>query len=123
MAEEFDFSDLTIQERTVKIGKESYILREASGSAVAKWRNAQLTGMTIVDNRPQRLGPIGDLQPLLVAECLFLSDGKTRVSREVVDNLPERILSPLYDWIMEVSELKGTPSVELKNDKASTAAG
>ena len=119
MSEQFDFSTLQTQQETVTLpdGKQ-YILKEASGAAVAKWRNAQLDGAAFNDEgKVSKPGnSVGNLPLLMVGECLFDAEGKNKVPPYIVAGLPEKILSKLYDWVLTASELQVKPNeAELKN--------
>lgn len=115
----FDFSDETPKSKVVKLPEgKIYLLKEASGGAVAKWRTAQMQGMTFgSDGKPtgsSTSSQLGDLQPLLISQCLYNEEGTKLVGIDVVRGISDRILSKLYDWIMEASDLKVLPKNKLR---------
>jgi len=116
---DFDFSSIVVAEKAVVLpGGKSYTIREASGAAVAKWRNAQLANAQFdAEGKMTRAGSLGDLPVLLVGECLF--DGNNqKASPAVVQGIPDKILSKLYEWLLKASDLEGTAN---KTNEEATA--
>lgn len=107
-----DFSDLASQEVRVPIGNKVYVLREPTGDAVVKWRNAQLRSSKMVDGKLSSIDGMADAEPLLVSLCLFecrpQPDG-TEVQYIVKENTvrawPNRVQRALYDKVMELGHL------------------
>lgn len=112
---EFDFSDLTPAEKPVVLPgrKEKFVIREASGEAVAKWRNAQMSGATFnSEGKMERAGEIGELPLIMVRECLFQvvnPNDIRKVDRNLVNSIPQKVIDKLYDWILRTSGLINTP--------------
>ena len=108
-----------------------YILVEASAEAVAKWRNAQLTGTRMYqreneDTRTIALGGMADSEPILVSLCLFKPDEngnlrldaggnvdtRFRVAVDVVKGWPNRVTAKLFEKAKEISGLDEIETVE-----------
>ena len=112
MSEELIFDILAV-EIPVTIGKDKYILREASGEAACQYRNkitacARQTGEDMIVD-----GPIADADPLLISHCLFKVNvvkeeevvSRAHVNINVVRAWPERVLKVLVAKIKEISPL------------------
>jgi hypothetical protein len=118
MFENFDFGSLQLIEVPITgPDRKKYMLREASGDAVAKFNNArarcvrfQNGGMSAVDGQ-------GDLEPLLVSYCLFEVYDTGEVATKsvpvaMVRNWPERVIRRIYDKAREISEIDQDGSLE-----------
>jgi hypothetical protein len=116
MSNEFDFSSLELIEVPVKIKDKSYVLREASEDASAKYRNKQIESTIMVDGKPSGIRGLADAGALLVASCLWVRDEKGAETGQVplsfVKALPYRISKKLFEKAKEISELKDTFSRE-----------
>ncbi len=121
--EEMNF-DLEVVSIPVTIGGEKYELREASGDAACKWRNAILSKAKLgPDGKPQTVGSIADTEPLLVSLCLFNESGKN-VSLSVVRSWPARIQKALFNKIKDISDLdEDEQSEPVKNEQEATQDG
>lgn len=110
LTSEIVFEDLTPIEVPVKIEGKSYILREASGDAACKWRNAQLRAARMERGKLANIGNLADCEPLLVSLCLFeVIDANRSITRNVpqqtIRNWPSRVQKALYDRALKISGL------------------
>lgn len=96
--------DLSVREEFLTIGKVDYILREASGEAGTKYRNA--------DSACYEYGPNGNISkvtglaetgPLLVSLCLFERVGNKPVPIEQIKAWPDRVQQDLFRRAKELS--------------------
>lgn len=135
--ESFNVDDITLYEVHFNVGDKTYILREASGGAVIKYRNKLLQGAKIgPDGKPTAIGvEMADAEPLLVSLCVFETiEDKDRlkvgdsdylphirldksgkpinVTMDVVTSWPHRLQRRLFDKIKEVSELDDREKLE-----------
>lgn len=111
--EEMMFDNLTPNEVPVRIGTQRYILREASADAARQFRNAAATGAIISEGKVQTGERVGDIQPLLVSQCLFKVDEfdeatnailkVSPVPYQMVLNWPDRVVSDLFNAIRDIS--------------------
>lgn len=102
--ESMDF-DGDLVEIPVRIEGQDYTLREASGDAACKYRNALIHGTVLGPNgKPQKLRNVADTEPLLVSLCLFDANGKN-VPPERVRIWPSRIQAKLFNKAKEISDL------------------
>jgi len=88
----------------ITIGGEDYVLREASGDAGCKYRNALLACTTLTDGKPSRIEGMADVEPLLVSLCLFTQGGRP-VTVPKVRSWPSRVVKALFEKIKEISDL------------------
>jgi hypothetical protein len=103
---EMKFDSLTPIEVAVEIEGKAYTLREASGDAACKYRNAQLERVEMgPEGKPSRFHGLADLEPLLVSLCLFNDENGKQVNINTIRSWPSRILKPLFDKAKEISEL------------------
>ena len=107
---EFDLDLIRIPKTFNQGGKpKQFVLYEASGDAATKYRNAMVSGMTLgPDGKLQKLGKVGDLEPLLISLCLFEveADGKEKPLHEsVIRKFPARVQKALYEEIRTISDL------------------
>lgn len=114
----FDFSDLSANEKTVKIRDNNgeireYILREAFGDAAKKYRSCIANGLIMSEDengvKTVKQGSVGDLVPLMVSACLFYKNDKGKllnVTQEKIQEWPDRIVAPMYAWIIKTSGLE-----------------
>lgn len=119
VADLIDLGDLEPVQIPYKIKGEVYILKEASGDAAVKWRNAQF--------RATKFGPEGklssvdgmsDTEPYLVSLCLFKLTTKGNqpvevpVPAAIIRSWPNKIQKLLFDKVVEISNLKEEETVE-----------
>lgn len=110
--DDVDFSDLTTIEITKKIGPHTYVIREASGDAACKYRNALMRSTKLgPDGKPSAYEGLADADPLLVSMCLFRLEGQKGnekyipVSVGEVRAWPNKVQSYLVDKVRKISEL------------------
>jgi len=106
MSESWKF-DLQPRQIKVEIGDKSYVLKEASEDAAAKYQNALFRSTTLgPDMKPVKVDGLADIEPLLVSLCLY--DGEENlVPLDVIRSWPARIVKKLYQWVRENSDLEG----------------
>lgn len=105
MSEILDLGSLDPIEIEVKIDGEIYKIKEASGDAACKYRNAMLACTTLgPDGKPTNIEGMADVEPLLVSLCLYNSAGK-RVNVHQIRGWPSRIQKALFEQAKNVSEL------------------
>jgi hypothetical protein len=127
MLEELNFEDLTPIEVHIKLGKEQYVLREATGDAACRYRNAMLKCSRMSgDGRVTTVEGLADVEPLLVSLCLFrvvTMNGSSTfqpADETTIRSWPSRIVKQLFEKCKEISSLgEGIP----KNAPSSTKAG
>lgn len=124
------FDDITPVEVPVKIGGQDYVLREASGDAATRYRNARANCTKFSGGEFAGVdGPIADAQPKLVSDCLFkivvMPDGKTvfsKVEEKTVRAWPDRIQKALIERVLKISpSLEGTGDETIENLEAKLA--
>lgn len=99
--------DLTPREVPVTIGKEQYLLVEATEDVACKFRNASLNNMKVDDGKIVGMSGVADVEPLLVSMCLLKNVGNSMVPVDIstVRAWPSRIVKKLFETIKEISEL------------------
>lgn len=115
MSDTLEFDDLAPTEIKVRIGKDHYLLREASTDAATKYRNAQIAAMRVSDGKVTGMAGIADTDPLLVSLCLFpLENGVPKLDRHgwpvnvpisFVRGLRNKITKVLVEKIRSISDL------------------
>lgn len=117
MTDVIDFSNLAVIEIPVKIGSETYVLREATGKAAQAFQNALLQRTTFgPSGKPQKTERLGDLTTLLLSYCLFTQDNKP-VAESVIASWPNRVVSELFDKAKQISKLEGEEETIEKLEK------
>lgn len=134
----FNF-DLAPVEIPVKIGSQHFVLLEADGDAVNKWRNANAKAAKVsagADGKVKILGfeNLAESESILIAGCLYYArvpkeDGftvkrdnegfpdKTQlVPIQRIKGWPARISKALYDRILEISDLRGEVKPEAPDE-------
>ena len=100
-----DFSTLEPIAVPVRYGGKSYTLREATGGAAVKYRNAMLACARLgPDGKPVSVSGLADLEPMLIASCLFDEQGKP-VPDKTVREWPSRVLRQLFETAKRISGL------------------
>jgi hypothetical protein len=100
-----NFDDLSPVEVPVSVRGKRYTLREATGDAACKWRNAQLAATELgPDGKVMRVKGLADLEPMLVSLCLFDEQGKP-VPAATVREWPARVIKAVYDECKRISQL------------------
>jgi len=104
---DLDFSDLELQEVPIIFAGKNYTLREASGEAAVRYRNALTDSADIGEGgKVTRLKNIASVEPLLVSLCLFTESGKRLSAQGVAQLFPARVLKKIFDTAMKISGLK-----------------
>jgi hypothetical protein len=109
-----DFSSLQPVEEPIKILGKDYIVREASEAAATSWRNHSIAATKIDDGKTVGFSGLADAEPLLVSLCLFENNGHGMIGvpLETVLAWPSRIVTPLYNYIKEISGLDKEEKLE-----------
>lgn len=101
--------ELNPREIPVSIGKEKYTLREASGEAAIRYRNACLACTTLGESgSPQTIRNLANVEPLLVHLCLWEKDAQgneRNVPESKIRAMPNRIQKDLFQTAKEISHL------------------
>lgn len=113
MSEEFDY-DITPQEIPVTVGGKKYVLREATGDAACRYRNALLKSTKLgPEGKPSHIDGMADVEPLLVSLCLYeKTDPERLVALHLVRSWPSRIQKALFAKVKEISELDERDTAE-----------
>lgn len=101
------FDTLEPKHEEVRLGEKMYHLREASEGVAAEYRNCSARAAKLVDGRIVGWDCVADVQPLLVAGCLFELTAKgdyykdrggvpVHVKEEWVRGLPGSIVKRLF---------------------------
>lgn len=107
-----DFGDITPITVAVTINGEHYQLREASGDAACRYRNALLKCTQLgPEGKPQRLEGMGDTEPFLVSLCLFKENGAP-VNAATVRAWPSRVQKRLFETAKRISKLDEDETIE-----------
>ena len=120
-----DFSDLTRVEVSVTVGDKQYTLREATGDAACRYRNALLKCTELgPEGKPVRVIGMADVEPLLVSLCLFNEQNKP-VHVNTVRSWPARIQKALFEKTKEISNLDDEEEDEeaVKNEQSEMTDG
>lgn len=121
--EPLNFDDIALIEIPVKIGSKRYVLREATGDAACKYKNAQMACAKFnADGKPAGVGNMADTEPLLVSLCLFEVDDqgqplKTSVPLQTVRGWPARIQKALFEKVQAISQLEIKETKETLTEK------
>ena len=109
-----DFGSPNVLEIEFTFGGVDYVLVEASGGVKADHENAILRCAKVVDGKPTSAEGIGDIEPQLVAGCLFIiKDGKRMpVTLKQVRDLPGRVVRELATKLKTMSGLDQQDTVE-----------
>lgn len=108
MSQPFDFSDddVRVREIVVTLGaKGKFTLREADEETACMYRNIAMDKTVLKDGKVSGVSGFADLEPMLVGQCLFDSNG-VQVGSDFVRKLPARIVKPLFNWIQDNSDMK-----------------
>lgn len=114
-----DFDNITEVIYPFTKGKVNYILREASGEAVARYRNAMGKAIKLgPEGKPVSIDGLADAEFLLVSLCVFV--GEVSVSISLIKSWPYRIQKVLLEKIHEISPIndKETPDAINKQIEA-----
>lgn len=107
MAGKMVFDTVTKRQLPVTIDGVDYVLREANSDVGARYKTACIRGAKFQEGKPTTVDNLGDVEPLLVAGCLFkvTPTGEEKVTEAWVRTLPNRVVKPMFDWAKENSDL------------------
>lgn len=97
---------IDLNQEIVEIGNEEYIVQEATAQIAALYQNHVINNTTLHDGKPTRVRDMGELEILLVKNCLYDSENKL-VSEKKIRNWPESTVKILHDLISKMSGLSG----------------
>lgn len=120
-AQEIDFGSAEPIKIRCKISGKQYWLLEASVDAKAAWRDVHLRAAKYVNDKMVSVGEVGSAAKVMVARCLYEADAKGDlrydqmgnvhqkflVPLEVLRHWPDRVVDPIYEKVMEISNLSG----------------
>lgn len=99
-----DFESILLISIPVNIAGAAYELREASGDASAKYRNAMLACSTLgPDGKPTKMEGLADVDFFLLSLCLFNSTSGNLVPECEVRSWPNRICETLIEELKLIS--------------------
>jgi endonuclease YncB( thermonuclease family) len=119
---EFDLASPA--EVPVRVGSERFVLMEAMGDAVRKWRNAVLKCTQIgEDGKPRAMHGLADTESLLVSLCLCSADEDGNVRRnsrgdtvhvpvERILAWPNRVQAELFQVAKRISGIDAPDTAE-----------
>lgn len=84
---------------------EEYRLREATGDAVCKWRNAMMNQTVLLDGKPSKIKNMADAEPFLVSLCLYTMNG-TNVPVQIIRSWKASIQKALYKRLRDISDIE-----------------
>jgi hypothetical protein len=109
-----DFDSILLVTVPVTIAHHTYELREASGDASAKYRNAMLACSTLgPDGKPTKMEGLADVDFFLLSLCLFDMPGNTLVPECEIRSWPNRVCETLIE---ELKEISGMSEKELEDN-------
>jgi hypothetical protein len=103
-----DFNELETIEVPVKYKKKEYVLVEASGEAVVKYRNKMSKCAKLSSGgKVAEVTDLASVEPYLVSLCLFEIDGDKRkpVSVQTVEKFENRVMKKLYETAKRISNI------------------
>lgn len=99
----------TVKRKEVPVTLEGtqYILRQASGDVAARYRNMVTKCTKLRDGKVSGLEGVGDVEPQLVAWCLFrqTDNGEQCVPLQEVRSWNEEVVRTLFDVAKDISNL------------------
>jgi predicted ribosome quality control (RQC) complex YloA/Tae2 family protein len=100
------FDTIDLQEVPVQIAGKHYTLREASGEAARRYRNALLRSAKLgPDGKPVSLDGMADAEMILVNECLIDRSGR-KTPIQVLGSWPANVIKKLFNKAYAMSDLK-----------------
>jgi hypothetical protein len=101
-----------VVEVPVKINKKDHVIREASGTVSAAYRNAMLRGARLgPDGKSMHMEGGAEAEHVLVQGCLFDKSGR-RYALATIASWPNRVIKPLFNVAHEISGLKEADTEE-----------
>jgi hypothetical protein len=100
------FDTIDLQEVPVQIAGKHYTLREASGEAARRYRNALLRAAKLgPDGKPKSIDGMADAEMILVNECLVDKSGR-KTPIQVLGSWPAGVIKRLFNKAYEISDLR-----------------
>lgn len=114
---DFDKDDLAPKSTPVKYRGKKYVLKEADNAAAVAYRNATSKATRLVDGKLSGFDGLHDADPLLVSMCLYEVDAtgpgtEGKVAIGFVKGMLNKYVKPMFEWVVENSDLKETPTKE-----------
>jgi hypothetical protein len=118
-----EFDSVLLITTPIVIAGCQYELREASGDASAKYRNAMLACSTLgPDGKPTKMEGLADVDFFLLSLCLFDSATGHSVPECEIRSWPDRICTALINELKEISGMTEATDSS-KNSPNDTTAG
>ncbi len=90
---------------SVEIGEDKYVLKEATGEAAAKWRNAVMDcAIMSAAGKPKGVRNLANTEALLISLCMFTRNGNL-VDVKTIRRWPSKIVTSLFEKVKEISGL------------------
>lgn len=111
-----DLEPITIN--TQYLGR-SYVIKEASGDVVARWKNMMAKEVRMRDGSVVGLNNVADFEPILVSMCLFENTGSQEkpVPVVVIRSWPNRVVTRIFETVKSISGLDDDNNVESLDKK------
>jgi len=104
MKRKLEFDSVLLITVPVTIAGQAYELREASGDASAKYRNAMLACSTLgPDGKPTKMEGLADVDFYLLSLCLFNMATGNLVPECEIRSWPNRVCEVLIEELKEIS--------------------
>lgn len=91
-----------------------YIVREMMGDEKERWQTTQGDRVRIVDGKPAGIRDFKDMQPGLVARCLFEKETGKQMSIQEIRKWPASMLEDLYELCLDVCGFTKESQEEVK---------
>lgn len=103
----YNFDEAVPAEVPVTYKNERMFLREASGDAAARYRNAVMKATKLTDGKVSSIDGMADVEPYLVSLCLWrkINGVESQVPLDVVRQMPARMVKKLYAKARSISDL------------------
>ena len=119
-----DFDSILLITIPVTIAGQEYELREASGDASAKYRNAMLACSTLgPDGKPTKMEGLADVDFFLLSLCLFEKTTNVLVPEAVIRSWPNRMCETLIEELKDISGMSEDDEEAAKNLPSGTPTG
>lgn len=102
--------DILPQEYEFSYSGKQYVLTEAFGDAEIRYENSIIKCAKVVDGKPTSADGVPDIEPQLVADCLYevVGDKRTPVSvKELRSKFPGRLIKQLAKRVKRMSDMDG----------------
>lgn len=111
--------DISRKEIPYEIGGKQYVLREASGGAATRYKDAQIQSAKLNSRtgKAEKLTGLAETEPLLISLCLFEQRGEGKeilCPLGTIKSWPNRIQRELFEEVKRISDLaEGSTQREL----------